>query len=123
MRFRSAGVARPVRTAPSSSWSTPMAPFIFLVASASADSTVTGSPFGASLLRPVHERPDGLAGEDAPDVAVAPIVEHEDGKAIVATQGDGRGVHHLEPAGQHLRVLDRLELVRSRMSGRIGVVD
>src|SRR5438067_24282 len=105
---------------PSSSWSTVMAPFIFFSASLSALSTVTAL---SSPRRSVHERSDGLARQDPGDVALLAEVEHQDGQVVVATQRDGGGIHHLEAAGEHLGVLDGLELVRIRMVHGVGVVD
>src|SRR5919197_4612609 len=99
-----AGVALPVRIPPISSRRTDTALFILCSESrrdASTESLLIGC---SSRHRPVDEGADGLAAKDASDVADGPQVEDADGKVVLGAEGDGRRVHHLEPATKHLHV-------------------
>src|SRR5689334_20819728 len=53
---------------------------------------------------------DSLAGDDAAQVAGRAQVEHHDRQLVVHAQGDGRGVHDLEPLLEDLQIRDLFEL-------------
>src|SRR5512135_1199199 len=63
-----------------------------------------------SIVPPGYERPDCLAQHDLLDVAGDVEVEHDDGKAVVHAQGNGRGVHDAEVLLQHVDVGEAVEL-------------
>jgi len=57
------------------------------------------------------------------EVALAENVEHHDGDLVVHAEGEGGGVHHLEPASEGVAVGDRLEALGSWIGSGIGIVD
>src|ERR671937_2702658 len=98
MLSRSEADARPVRTDANSRPSASMALFIRLSRSLR---TVC---MAASSRR--HDGADAFSHHDALDVAQSGEVEHDDGKLVVHAQGNGGGVHNLEPLAQRLQMRD-----------------
>ena len=79
-------------------------------------------PFGVLSVGGDH-RADGLARDDATDVALAREVEDHDRELVVHAERDGGGVHHLQAAVEHLDVAHARQLHRRLVLGRIGGVD
>src|SRR5690606_10853550 len=70
-----------------------------------------------------HYRPDTVTREHPREIAFLADREDHDRNAVVAAQGHGGGVHHLEIVGQNPVVTDRIETLCLRVLLRIGVVD
>src|SRR5512144_2852682 len=63
-----------------------------------------------SIVPPGNERPDRFAHYDFLDVARDVEVEHDDGKVVVHTQGNGRCIHDAEVLLQNVDVGEPVEL-------------
>src|SRR5258708_5242705 len=93
--------ARPVRTPPSSRRTCSMCPSMRFFTSANRLFRSLTS-IRSSLGR--DGRAHRLAHDDAAQVPRRPQVEHHDRQLVVHAQGNGRGVHHLQPLGEHLQI-------------------
>src|SRR6187455_2902818 len=114
MRSTSDGVARPVRTVANCDcvWATALS--ILSIASSSVSSiTVTsvprpvapnGTPGHPEVSELVDERPLHAALDDVAQRPLLRHVEDHDRNAVVATEGDRRGIHHLEVLGHDFEI-------------------
>src|SRR5947208_16918343 len=111
-----AALARPVRRVLNSRCRASMAPCMRWVTSLITSLIM-------SCLSIANDRPDLLAHERAADVALLAQRENIDRDAAAAGQIDGRGVHHLEPLGQHALIGGVRDLDGVGVLLRIGGVD
>jgi len=58
-----------------------------------------------------------------PEVAFAEDVEHHDRDLVVHAEGEGGGIHDLEPAPEGVAVGDRLETLGPGIGPRIRIID
>src|SRR5262249_2174516 len=70
-----------------------------------------------------YQRADPLTANGSHDIALAHEVEDHDGQIVVHAQANGRRVHELESAAQHLAVVKVLEHACARRFERISVVN
>src|SRR5258708_27440590 len=112
--------ARPVRTPPSSRRTCSMCPSMRFFTSANRPFRSVTS-IRSSLGR--NGRAHRLAHDDAAQVPRRPQVEHHDRQLVVHAQGNGRGVHHLQPLGEHLQIGNVVVFGRGGVEHRIGGVD
>src|SRR6188474_1119828 len=113
--------ARPVRTPASSLRTNSIWPSMrFLI---SACRLLTSVASMTVLVLSGHDRADGFAHYDAPDVALRLHVEDQDRQLVVHAQRDRGGIHHLEAFLQHLQVRNAIVARRIGMLDRIGGVN
>src|SRR6266699_5670453 len=113
--------ARPVRTAANSRPSASRAPVIFVSTSLIMLTTLWVSAMDSPSRR--HDRAYGLAEDDPLDVTGSGQIEDDDRQLVVHAERDRGGVHHLQPAIEHLDVRHPLETLRVLVLLGIGGVD
>src|SRR5258708_17392395 len=109
--------ARPVRTPPSSRRTCSMCPSMRFFTSANRLFRSLTS-IRSSLGR--DGRAHRLAHDDAAQGPPRPQVEHHDRQLVVHAQGNGRGVHHLQPLGEHLQIGNVVVFGRGGVEHRVG---
>src|SRR5690242_5423091 len=77
---------------------------------------------GGSLTRIGDDCAATLPFQDRGQCAPVVYGEHDDRNSILPREADGRGIHHLEIARQHVVIGERIVTLCSRIPSRIGAV-